>query len=173
MRAKSSKPSVNRNNRQHIVTTMCSSARYQVRSAEPKSTTHTLLPSIQNILYNYVRMSGHVWPRYLRNRIHDKGWNFAHLVQGFQNCPQATTQAQRWHLFRIHLNRQSSTRVHAALPNLAVLPCPLCGGTYSASHLLECPSTRAAFELAVDALRLGAAYHGNWSGLFFQSPNLQ
>ena len=36
-------------------------------------------------------------------------------------------------------------------------------------YLLECPTTRAAFDIAVDALPLGAAYHGSWSELFFQS----
>ena len=112
-----------------------------------------------------------MWSRYLRNRIHDKGWNSALLMQGFQKCPRATTQAQRWHRFRIHLTgHMSSTRAHAALPSGAVLPCPLCGGIDSASNLSEGPTTRAAFDLAVDALPLGEAYHGNWSELFFQSP---
>ena len=130
------------------------------------------LPSIQRILYSSLRQNERpMWSRYLRNRIHDRGWNSALFMQGFQKCPRATTQAQRWHLFRIHFNgHMSSTRVHAALPSVAVLPCPLCGGTDSASHLLECPTTRAAFDFAADALPLGAAYHGSWSELFFQSP---
>ena len=87
------------------------------------------LPSIQSILYSSLRQNKRpMWSRYLRNRIHDKGWNSALFMQGFQKCPRATTQAQRWHLFRIHFNgHMSSARVHAALPSAAVLPCPLCG----------------------------------------------
>ena len=140
------------------------------RSGSDHMRSHT--KPLSGILYSSLRQNERtMWSRYLRNRIHDKCWNSALFMQGFRKCPRATTQAQRWHLFRIHFNgHMSSTRVHAALPSVAVLPCPSCGGTDSAPHLLECPTTRATFDLAVDALPLGAAYHGSWSELFFQSP---
>ena len=112
-----------------------------------------------------------MWRTYLCNRIQDKGWNSASFRQGFDKCPRAATQAQRWTLFRIHLNGlMTSTRVHAALPAVAVIPCPLCGGQDSAVHLLHCPATQAAFNIAAGALPPHIHQTASWSQLFFQSP---
>ena len=130
------------------------------------------LPPIQSILYKVLQKhETPMWRTYLCNRIQDKGWNSASFRQGFDKCPRAATQAQRWTLFRIHLNGlMTSTRVHAALPAVAVIPCPLCGGPDSAEHLLHCPATQAAFNIAAGALPPHIHQTASWSQLFFQSP---
>ena len=112
-----------------------------------------VLPSKQKVLYAGLQQAEFLQcKRYLLARVQGINANTIAFLEGLEHaCTLKTTQSQRWHLLKIHLNGHvTSQRRHhedsTAEPTVA--PCLLCGSAWdSTTHLLACPPVSAALQL--------------------------
>ena len=49
------------------------------------------------------------WKAYLAQRVSAKGWDGERLLRGLPRLPRSLPQAQRWFLFKMHLNAPMTT----------------------------------------------------------------
>ena len=119
-------------------------------SADRRAALDLQLPSIQRALYGSLcRNEFPAWRAFLAGCVHARGWNSAAFLRGLDVAQKGLPQAQRWHLFKLHLNGHMTTaRLHAARQAPAILQCSLCGnGPDHISHYFTCATVRTAFGM--------------------------
>ena len=134
------------------------------------------LPSIQTVLYNaLLAFDAPAARAFLGMRIRAKVRDDTLFFQGLARVAaqrRKFSQAQLWHLFRIHLNGHMTThRLFCAQQAPAELPCFLCqAATDSVSHILACPTIHEAFQIYEEALPDQATAPKSLEHIFFQLP---